>query len=67
METDIDRLMRAAALEHARKYPPMELHPGCEHACQQAEDYGVWPEHSCRPVCARLAALRADQGGESNG
>jgi hypothetical protein len=43
--------------EHAETNTPMELHPGCEHACQQAQDYGVWPEHSCRPVCVYLAAL----------
>lgn len=33
----------------------MQKSAECANACQQAEDYGVWPEHSCSPVCVRLA------------
>ena len=28
--------------------------PECEKGCHQAIDFGVWPEHSCSPVCAYL-------------
>jgi hypothetical protein len=34
----------------------MEKHRECEHACQQAVGYGVWPEHQCRPECVWLKA-----------
>ncbi len=32
----------------------MTKHPACEHECQQAVEYGVWPEHSCSPECVWL-------------
>jgi len=32
----------------------MEKHKDCEHECQQAVEYGVWPEHSCSPRCVWL-------------
>ena len=31
-----------------------ERHAECALVCQQAEAYGVWPEHSCSPVCVWL-------------
>jgi hypothetical protein len=35
----------------------MNKHPDCANECQQAVDYGVWPERSCSPKCARLSPL----------
>ena len=32
----------------------MDKHTDCKEVCQQAEMYGVWPEHSCSPVCVWL-------------
>ncbi len=29
-------------------------HAECAKVCQQAEAYGVWPEHSCSPACVWL-------------
>lgn len=56
---DWHAMLRAAPDAPQRRPPPksvdaMDLHPGCEHACQQAQDYGVWPEHRCSPKCVYL-------------
>ncbi len=32
----------------------MDKHTDCKEVCQQAKMYGVWPEHSCSPVCVWL-------------
>jgi hypothetical protein len=32
----------------------MQKHKDCEHACQQAVEYGVWDQHSCSPECVWL-------------
>ena len=32
----------------------MDKHTDCKEVCQQAEMYGVWPEHSCPLVCVWL-------------
>lgn len=32
----------------------MEKHKDCEHECQQAVEYGVWPERQCSPRCVFL-------------
>ena len=32
----------------------MNKHPDCAEECQQAVDYGVWPERSCSPECVWL-------------
>lgn len=32
----------------------MPLHPDCRNRCQTADDYGVWPEHSCNASCEYL-------------
>ena len=32
----------------------MNKHIDCKEVCQQAKMYGVWPEHSCSPVCVWL-------------
>lgn len=32
----------------------IERHADCQEACQQAVGYGVWPEHSCSPLCVWL-------------
>jgi hypothetical protein len=32
----------------------MDKHPDCAEVCKQANDYGVWPEHSCKPTCVWL-------------
>lgn len=36
---------------------PMLKHEGCKDECQQAVDYGVWPEHQCNPKCVRLEPI----------
>jgi hypothetical protein len=33
----------------------MPKHPDCAQECQQAVDYGVWPERSCSPRCVWLS------------
>ena len=32
----------------------MDKHTDCKEVCQQADQYGVWPEHSCHPKCVWL-------------
>lgn len=36
----------------------MEKHADCKDECQQAVDYGVWPERSCSPECVWLRQER---------
>jgi hypothetical protein len=41
---------------------PVEKSAACQSACQQAVDYGVWPEHSCSPKCVYLDQPQKGQG-----
>lgn len=43
---------------------PTVKHNSCEHECQQAKDYGVWPEASCSPVCVYLSDAGQLQDGQ---
>lgn len=38
----------------------MNKHPDCKDECQQAVDYGVWPERSCSPECVYLRRVQCD-------
>jgi hypothetical protein len=40
----------------------MQKAPECANACQQAVDYGVWPEHSCKPKCVYLSTPPQEAG-----
>lgn len=39
----------------------MERAKGCEKGCQQAVEYGVWPEHECKPRCVFLDRPKDEQ------
>ena len=39
--------------------------PECGQHCQQAVDYGVWPEHSCNPRCVYLDRAATPSAGET--
>lgn len=43
---------------------PEVRHEFCTKECQQARDYGVWPEHSCKPVCVYLNNVEHLQDGQ---
>jgi hypothetical protein len=58
-------MLAAAPAPAAQAEPTMAKAPECVQKCQQAADYGVWPQHQCSPTCVYLKRQAAAQAGDA--